>query len=189
MKSVDFPSRFVVFDTEYTTWEGSNKRGWTGPNEHREIVQIGAVLVSRDLSELSSFRCLVKPTKNPKLSQYFVDLTRITQEAVDTGGFTYPDALTHYASWVGGLQMYCWGMDLEIMAYNAKLVGAPFPFSIAQKRDVRSLFELGGVATVAYVSSTIPRAFGEEPPPSAHDALNDARSILQGLQAFRRHVA
>ncbi|HEY4501841.1 MAG TPA: 3'-5' exonuclease [Candidatus Paceibacterota bacterium] len=179
----------MIFDTEYTAWEGCNKRGWTRPNEHREIVQIGAVLVGPDLAELDSFKCLVKPTKNPKLSQYFTDLTRITQAAVDTKGFAYPDALTCYASWAGGLQMYCWGMDLEIMAYNAKLVGAPFPFPIEQKRDIRSVFELAGIATLAYMSSTIPRAFGEEPPPTAHDALSDARSILQGLRAFRRRSA
>ena len=28
----------IVFDTEYTTWEGAMARQWTGPNEYRELV-------------------------------------------------------------------------------------------------------------------------------------------------------
>jgi len=38
----DLPPRFVVFDTEFTAWKGSRERNWSGPNEHREIVQIAA---------------------------------------------------------------------------------------------------------------------------------------------------
>ena len=37
--------RVVVFDLEWTAWEGSIQRGWSEDWEHREIVQIGAVLV------------------------------------------------------------------------------------------------------------------------------------------------
>lgn len=38
----DVMKHFVIFDTEYTTWEGAADRDWTGPGEHREVVQIGA---------------------------------------------------------------------------------------------------------------------------------------------------
>lgn len=31
----------VVFDLEWTAWEGSKARGWDGPGEEMEIVQIG----------------------------------------------------------------------------------------------------------------------------------------------------
>ena len=37
--------KIVVFDLEYTAWEGSMGRCWSEDWEHREIVQIGAVLV------------------------------------------------------------------------------------------------------------------------------------------------
>ena len=183
------PDQFVCFDTEYTTWEGAQERHWSGPGEYREIVQIGAVLVRGDtLTEEGSFGCLVRPTKNPKLSAYFSNLTGVSQQAVDENGVSYSDALVRFASFASTSLLYCWGMDLEIMASNAKLVGLPFPFPLQHKRDVRSLFEVEGIATSTYCSSTIPRAFNEEPPPSAHDALNDARSILQGLRALKRRL-
>ncbi|MEK7068200.1 MAG: hypothetical protein AAB964_00090, partial [Patescibacteria group bacterium] len=141
------------------------------------------------LEEEGAFTWLVRPVKNPQLSQYFTGLTGVTQEMVERQGTSYGDALGQFAAWSQGLSLYCWGMDLEIINFNAKLLGICFPISQAQKRDVRSIFELEGVVTMAYMSSTIPRAFGEEPPPSAHDALNDARSILQGLRALRRRVS
>ncbi len=190
MTTLSMPARFVCFDTEYTTWEGARERHWSGEGEHREIVQIGAVLVDgNNLAELDRFLCFVRPTKNPLLSKYFMELTGIDQHSVDTQGLSYPDALEKFLQWTQGLRLYCWGMDLEIMGANAKLLGIPFPFSYEQKRDVRSLFEKEGIATSTYLSSTIPRAFGEEPPPSAHDALNDSRSILQGLRGLRRHTS
>ena len=33
-------SAFVLFDTEYTAWEGSHERDWSGEGEHREIIQV-----------------------------------------------------------------------------------------------------------------------------------------------------
>lgn len=31
---------FVFYDTEYTSWEGAMQRNWSGPDEHRELVQL-----------------------------------------------------------------------------------------------------------------------------------------------------
>ena len=39
---------FVLFDLEFTAWEGSLERGWSEPWEAREIIQIGAVRVKDD---------------------------------------------------------------------------------------------------------------------------------------------
>jgi len=190
MGTLELPDRFVCLDTEYTTWEDARDRHWNGPGQYREIVQIGAIIVEGDtLSEVASFECLVRPIKNPILSKYFTDLTGITQEAVDAKGIAYLDALTRLREFTGTLPLYSWGMDLEIMLFNAKLAGIPFPFGLEQKRDVRSVFELEGIATITYQSSTIPQEFGEEPPVSAHSGLSDARSILQGLQGLRRRLS
>eukprot|EP00959_Pyramimonas_sp_CCMP1952_P460150 9479398-Pyramimonas_sp.AAC.2 len=46
---LEFPTgptgRFVLVDTEYTTWEGAHARHWSGPGEAREVVQIAAIKV------------------------------------------------------------------------------------------------------------------------------------------------
>jgi hypothetical protein len=38
---------FVLFDTEYTAWSGSHERDWSGPGEHRELIQLSAIRVRR----------------------------------------------------------------------------------------------------------------------------------------------
>ena len=69
----------VIFDLEYTAWEGSLGRDWSLEDEHREIVQIGAVRLEADtLDELDALECLVRPVMNPVLSDYFAALTGIT---------------------------------------------------------------------------------------------------------------
>src|SRR5882762_1688961 len=62
----------VVYDLEYTAWEGSQARGWSGPGEHREVVQIGAVRLDphRGWAETASLARLVRPRINPRLSAY-----------------------------------------------------------------------------------------------------------------------
>ena len=62
---------FVVFDTEFTAWEGSMQRQWSEPWEHREIIQIAAVKVqasSTNVRITETFNELVLPVINPTLS-------------------------------------------------------------------------------------------------------------------------
>ena len=64
-----FPGRFILLDTEYTSWDGSYERGWSGPNECKEIIQIGAISVDgKSLTEEGAFSVFIKPVKNPNLS-------------------------------------------------------------------------------------------------------------------------
>jgi hypothetical protein len=38
----------VIYDLEYTTWQGAHERKWSGENEHREIIRIGAISIDSD---------------------------------------------------------------------------------------------------------------------------------------------
>ena len=46
------PEKFIIFDTEYTAWEGSQERNWSGDNEYMELVQIGALKVIKTPSTI-----------------------------------------------------------------------------------------------------------------------------------------
>jgi hypothetical protein len=46
----------VIYDLEYTTWPGALERHWSGKDEYREIIRIGAISI--DLPPL-----LVPPLK------------------------------------------------------------------------------------------------------------------------------
>ena len=56
MRSLNLQPKIIIFDTEFTAWEGSLARNWNGPGEYREIIQIGAILVdTQNLQELDFF--------------------------------------------------------------------------------------------------------------------------------------
>ena len=46
------PDTFIIFDTEFTAWEGSQERKWSGENEFRELVQISAIRVKKKIIPL-----------------------------------------------------------------------------------------------------------------------------------------
>lgn len=180
------PNTFVLYDLEWTSWEGAAQRGWNGPREYREVIQIGAIRVDAQLKELGTFLRLVRPSANPQLSAFIIALTGIMQEAIDGYGICFPDALNEFARFCDGAVAHSWGCDHAVLFENAALVAmGTFPMLPRQFIDVRHLFFEHGVSAQDYMSSTIPRCFGLEPPAHVHNALSDARSILMALRALR----
>ena len=84
----NLPKKIVVFDTEFTAWEGSLERDWRGEDEYREIVQIGAVIVETDnFDELDSFSVFVKPkVKRVKSALPISKLRETSLYAASSGG-------------------------------------------------------------------------------------------------------
>jgi inhibitor of KinA sporulation pathway (predicted exonuclease) len=177
----------VVFDTEYTTWEGAMARNWSGPNEHRELVQIGAVKLSTpDFSAVDTFECLVKPVRNPHLSDYFIKLTHITQAEVDTRGLPFAEAAArlHLFCQGGAIALGSYGTDGDVMHENARLHNAPLPpFSF---HDLRPLFDHAGLNTKAHSSGTLYKALGLTLTGHTHNALFDATSLAVTLAELRK---
>jgi inhibitor of KinA sporulation pathway (predicted exonuclease) len=113
----------IIFDTEYTTWPQARERGWTGENEYRELVQIGALKVEWPTGKvIAEFNRLVRPVKNPKLSDYFIALTGITQEQVDRDGQLFPRVFDDFMALIGtDTPVYSYGNDVGILAENIVL--------------------------------------------------------------------
>ncbi len=182
---MELPTDYIIFDTEYTAWESSQARGWSDPGEYREIIQLGAIKVTAG-REIDHLLCYGAPVKNPLLSAYIINLTGVTQAAVDTQGLPIGELITHFATWAANLPLYSYGHDGEVLAENCALLDVPNPIPATQFHDIRPYFAIAGVDPADYMSSTIPTAFGATPPPAAHDALNDARSILVAINARAR---
>ena len=174
----------ILFDTEYTAWEGSKTRKWSQPWEHREIIQIAAVRIDEQATELDSFDCLVKPGQNPVLSAYLIALTGIQQAAVDARGLCFTDAFAAFYAFCdqGRIPMFCYGDDPAVLAENFdlnKMGPAAFPAGIY---DIRVMFEQAGIDTRQYTSGTVYQAVGAEFDLAAHNALNDVRSLAVTLR-------
>ena len=187
---LDLPQKFIIFDTEYTAWEGSFERQWRGPNEYKELVQIAAAKVESDnFSEVDAFSVYICPRINPKLSDFFINLTGITQAKVDSEGIDFNTAIKKFAAWSENLPLCSFGADVNIIIENCKLLGIDCPFDFARFSDIRKLFKKYGIPADNYLSSTIIRAFGQEPTRRGHEALNDVRSIIDGLKELAKKVS
>lgn len=114
--------KFVIYDTEYTTWEGALKRNWSGPNEYRELVKLSAlkIEIKDDIKIVDTFDILCKPQKNPILSDYFVDLTGITNFDINNKGVSFINSLNNFLEFSTEnnklLNCYCYGSNLGIDA-------------------------------------------------------------------------
>jgi inhibitor of KinA sporulation pathway (predicted exonuclease) len=180
-----FPSGLIVFDLEYTTWEGALARNWNRPGEHREVVQIGAVRLDGTLTETASLSLLVRPRVNPILSDYFINLTGISQSQIEEHGIPFPTALARFVDFAGDLPFASNGPDDMVLMENCRLCAVDFPFA-GRCHNLSGLFaeKLGGGHHV--VSSTLPAKLETEATGAAHDGLADARAVALTL---RRLVA
>ena len=175
----------VVFDLEYTSWEGAAERGWSGPGEHREIVQIGAVRLDAadGLRETGALERLVRPARNPVLSDYFVALTGIAQAAVDRDGVPFTEGLIDFLDFCNGAAALCCnGWDHRVIEENCNLAGIPYPLDEARVRNVQPILKRAIDAPSWITSSDLPRLLGLETDGPAHQGLADARAIAAALR-------
>jgi len=181
--NLNLPEKVVLFDTEYTAWKGCQENGW-GEGQYKEIVQIGAILADiGTFKELDNFSVYIKPVKNPELSEYFVDLTHIDQETVDKEGIDLQSALNKFYKWSKDYQLGSFGGDEKTIKENCKLINVKFPFENNSFFDSRKIFENAGIEVKGnYTSGTIPEAFGVNIKNRPHNALNDVRATLEGLE-------
>ena len=178
----------VVFDAEYTSWEGSVARGWSGPGEDMEVVEIGAVKLDgrRMLAELDCFQVLVRPRVNPVLSDHFVTLTGIRQADVEADGIELAEeAVAAFAEFLGeetGAALSHGGDHAAIEA-NCRLVGIPCPLPVDRFGDVRpAIAEAMHRRPGSVMASDLAALFGFPPPGRAHRALADARCVAEALR-------
>lgn len=185
----ELPPVIVLYDTEYTAWEGSQERKWTGAHEHREIVEIGAIIVeTAEFIETDAIDLYVRPRINPALSDYFINLTKISQDTVDRDGVDFADAWGTFKTWCRAYPAYAFGHDNLVIEENCRLCGVPYDYD-GSFHNIRELFDSHGIETSLYTSGTLTKAFGVEPQGSAHNGLSDARSILQGLRLLDQKSA
>lgn len=189
---------FVIFDTEYTTWEGCQQNGWHG-TQKKEIVQIAALKVAEDFEVISEFNMLCKPQINPVLSDYFINLTHISNEDVAANGVLFAKALAKFIDFAGNDICYShsWGSE-----YLNKSDGSVFDENIAlydlniknnlKYRNLapvfKELYQRHGIDIKSQASGEIIKLLEIEKKKhinlDTHNALFDVYSLLEGLKYF-----
>ena len=176
----------VVFDLEWTSWEGAAERNWAGPGEFREIVQIGAVcLAAGSLEETGAFEILIRPVLNPRLSAYFDRLTGIKQADVDGHGRPFADAMAAFTAFCSDpAGVFFNGADNLVLHANCGLHRMACTIPDHAFVNLRPLIaaELG--IREPFVSSDLPRFLGHSSVGPAHQGLADARAVALALRAL-----
>lgn len=183
------PSHIVVYDTEYTAWDGSEARNWSEPWEHREIIQIAALKVDANnaYQEVDAFECVVRPFYNPELSDYIIRLTGLTQTNIEQKGILFKHALHEFHKFCsyGRAHIYSWGgADHEVLMENCQLCGLSFPEFPGGFFDIRKRFSSFGINTASYNSGTVYQSAGLSLKGKQHNAMFDVRSMVASLAAL-----
>lgn len=178
----------AILDLEYTSWEGTARRMWADPHEWREIVQLGAIVidVGAGFSERASFEALIKPVRNPKLSEYFTTLTGITQDQIEACAEPFEDILRRLQEFLApvGLVLFN-GNDGEILRENCALRGLVAPWLEGCGFNLRPLLARTlGRPPEELTSSGLPALAGVPFDGRAHSGLGDCRAIAAALRVW-----
>jgi len=116
----------IIIDLEWTCCKNNE----FDQKEDGEIIEIGAVRVKDDFSEIeSTFQAFVKPIKNPKLTGFAQKLLHISQEQVDEAE-TFDKVWPNFLEWLGEDDSFgSWGGDdLVMIKKGCELHNLKMPF-------------------------------------------------------------
>jgi inhibitor of KinA sporulation pathway (predicted exonuclease) len=179
------PIHVVIFDLEFTAWDGSMESRWTRPGELTEVVQIGAVkLDAASLKEVDAFEMLVKPRVNPILSDYLVELTGIDNKQLAARGVDFITAYRAFLDFTAAGRTWAHGRDDLILAGNLKLYGWAGALPVLSYSNAVPWFAAQGVDLKGKRACDVAEAAGAIFEGRKHDALADARGVAAGFTAM-----
>ena len=175
--------RFViVFDLEFTAWQGSMEHRWLRPGEFREVVQIGAVkLDAATFAETAAIDILIKPRLNPVLSPYFEELTGVTNERLAQEGVDFAEGYRSFVRFADGAPLAAFGRDDRVLIDNLTLYGLTDEPRLPPYINIAPWLARAGVDVRGLHACDIAEAAGAIFEGRRHDALDDARSIAAGI--------
>jgi inhibitor of KinA sporulation pathway (predicted exonuclease) len=175
----------IVFDLEFTAWEGSMAHRWSRPGEFAELVQVGAVKLDADsLAVVDTLDVLVRPRVNPRLSEYFTALTGIANADLAARGVDFADAYEAFLAFADGAVTLAFGTDNLVFADNIRLYGlgdmTPFP----PFANLRPWFNANGIETARLHSCDVGPLLGTPFEGRPHNALADSLSLVAGIRTL-----
>ncbi len=178
----------IIMDLEYTAWEGNNEHWWREDLwQYKEIIQIGAVRTNSTFSKkIDSFSCFVKPKINFVLSEYIKNLTKISQEDIDTKWIDFFEAIDKFISWSCWLPIYSYWNDFGIIKHNFELYKKEISFP-NEFYDIKDTFKKYWIDSNKFNSWTINRAVWLKTNFVEHDALWDVNNIIDTLNFLNKN--
>jgi 3'-5' exoribonuclease 1 len=172
------PDYAVVVDLEATCCDRK-----TIPSSKREIIEIGAVMVDRDLQPISEFQTFVRPVRFPVLTPFCTELTTITQAQVDVAP-SYGNAIASFQTWMQdyhGVVFCAWGdFDRRQIRQDCKFHQVPNPIEITCL-NLKTMFARSQNLPGTYGMGQALEMVGMPLVGTHHRGLDDARNIAKLL--------
>ncbi len=188
---------FVLFDTEYIADKGLLEEGFDGW-KNREIIQIAAIKVDDDLNVMEEFNFYIKPSRHKLISEYFVNLTGITNEVIVKEGKNFGWVYDKFKSFTQGLPCYShsWSFEDENDADGAVMREMLTYYGIEDAQQplykniafwFREEYQRRGINIVQQSSGEVAALLGvgeelEKMKLQPHNAFYDVYSTLLGLR-------
>lgn len=175
----------LVIDLEATSSEDEH-----GNQVNNDIIQIGAVLLSRELEVVSNFGSLVKP--NEMISPFITELTGISNEQVATAP-EFREVAKMLEAWIREncenikiIRLCAWGtyFDIPLLRKSYQKSALRYPFSgtaLDAKTFAFMWMSLSDHRTDKLSVAHVAKIMKIEPEGSYHDALVDAKTEAQIL--------
>lgn len=183
----------VIFDTEFTTWEGAMEGGWNNPSQHREVFQLAAIRLEKGKKwqNAATFECLLRPVLNPQLSEKAERLTGVTQQQLEERGLPTAQALEQFGGFMGQAAVVSNGQDINVLAETCGLQRLVMPFGPERFNSLRPQLyaaleaEVGPFRRADYPSGRVYELLGLKLETSqVHNALHDVCSLAATVQAL-----
>ena len=187
------PEVFIIFDTEFTSWEGSLENNWNREGEFKEMVQIAGFKVEKkgnSLEIIDSIDIIIRPKINPKLSNYFTNLTGLTQDKIDNEGISFKDGIKKFYQFSKNnnkkIKLFSYGNDFLELNENFDYYNFPEKSKFRNWSkyffDVKEVFA-PFVNVNKFSSGTIFQSFNiaSDKKIDVHNSLWDSYSILISL--------
>lgn len=187
----------LVLDLEATA--GVDK---DGNQTNNYIIDIGAVLLNRDLEIVSSFQSLVKPEE--EISEFITNLTKIDNEMVENEEL-FPAVADKFHKWLEEslgrasfkkIRLCSWGtyFDIPLLRRVYEKYKLEFPFS-GTAFDIKTMalmwHSLSGRKTDRLQVSTVAKSMDIQEDGTYHRAITDAivetkilQRVFNDLQGF-----
>ena len=176
---------WVFMDLEMKPVDRQFRRQWDVCRQ--EVIEFGAVKLGEDLSEIDSFRTLVKPVFG-EIPPRYAQLTGITNDMVADAS-NFETVLRAFDTWCADAEtVYAWsGSDLDQLRGEVKMKGVDFPLeTLADKwADFQKIFTRAvGLKRELSLEQAVNIADinfeGHQ-----HDALWDARNTAELYRIYR----
>jgi inhibitor of KinA sporulation pathway (predicted exonuclease) len=175
----------IVFDLEFTSWQGALKGRWLAPGQFKEVVQIGAVRLDvSTLAERAACNLLVRPRLNPELSEYLVELTGISNARIAQDGVDFAPAYQAFLEFCADGIACAFGRDDLVLAENLTLYGLSTQPRLRRYFNIAEWLRTNGVETKGRHACDVGPLCGAQFVGQRHDALDDARSVAAGIRAL-----